>query len=169
MPTSFSATVRAKLELRGAKDLDFGPLVHTLLSGLDINIGYGTGPNQCDQVFADQRTLGASASEDLDLRGSLVDPWGNSFSPAKLKVALIRALPSNLHDLIVGGAAVNAFVGWFGDASDTEKAPPSGIILRTNLVTGWPVTAGTGDLLKLLNGGAGGSNLFDIALLGTSV
>jgi hypothetical protein len=70
--------------------------------------------------------------------------------------------------LTIGGAAANQFINWVGDASDTIKIPPGGFFLLVAPDDGFDVTAGTGDQLKVANGGAGSATDYYVWLIGTS-
>lgn len=134
-----------------------------------------------DGVLADQadiqyrsapggRTLAASASENLDLSGALTDALGASLVFAKVKAIKIVSDPANTHDIVIGGAASNAFVGPFGAATHTIRLGPGDVWLVTRRdLAGWPVTAGTGDLLKVLNAGAVSPVIYYVNIIGTSV
>ncbi len=134
-----------------------------------LALASGTGANQADLLFSDTRTLSASSSEDLDLAASLADVFGATLTFVKVKAIIIRADPGNTNNVIVGGAASNQFVGPFGSATHTIAIAPGGFfaICRGD-VTGWGVTAGTGDLLKIANSGSGSSVSYDIIIIGTS-
>lgn len=129
----------------------------------------GTGADQADLTFADTRTLAASSNESLDLAGGLTDALGNALTFASVKALIIVAAAGNTNDVIVGGAASNAFATMFGDATDTIKVPPGGAIVLADFgATGFAVTASTGDLLKIANGGSGTPVSYDILIVGDS-
>lgn len=126
----------------------------------------GTSSGQCDLVFRDQRTLTTGNSEDLDLAGALTDPFGTTLTFATVKVLIIENL-STTQTLTVGGAAANQFINWVGAANDVINIPPGGFFAISAPAAGFAVTAGTGDLLKVLNS-AGASCTYNIVILGTS-
>src|SRR5690242_5474997 len=64
-----------------------------------LSLTDGTGANQADRVFSDQRTLSASANEDLDFAGSLTDAYGQTITMAKLKALVVKASPNNTNDV----------------------------------------------------------------------
>lgn len=128
----------------------------------------GTGANQADLMFADQRTLSASATENLDLAGGLTDAFGTTLTFAKIKAIMVRAAPGNTNDVVIGGAASNAFVGPFGGTTPTVAVKPGGFLLLFAPATGWTVTASTGDILKVANSSSGTSVTYDVVLIGTS-
>lgn len=129
----------------------------------------GTGANQADRVFADRRTLAASATENLDLAASLTDALGATITFAKVRALLVAAAAANANTVVVGGAASNAMSTMFGDATDTVVVRPGGaMLLVAPDATGYAVTAATGDLLKVGNGGAGTAVTYDVVIIGTS-
>lgn len=132
-----------------------------------IELLTGTGASQADKVFSDQRTLTASATEDLDLAGVLTDLLGATITFAKIKAILIKASPANTNDVIVGGGT-NGWFGCFSDLSDKIVIKPGGFFLWAAPVSGVAVTAGTVDILKVANSAGSTSVVFDIIIIGTS-
>lgn len=137
------------------------------LTGL-VRLSPGVGAGQADKLFSDKRTLAASATENLDLAGTLVDPLGTVLNFAKVKAILIIADPSNTNNVVIGGAATNAFVGPFGTATDTIAVKPGGVQLIAVPGSGWTVTAATADLLKVANSGSGSAVTYKVVIVGTS-
>jgi hypothetical protein len=81
----------------------------------------------------------------------------------------VVASSANTNNVLVGGAASNQFINWVGNSSDIVVVKPGGILfLYTPTDPGYAVTAGTGDLLKIANSGAGTGVTFDIYIGGTS-
>lgn len=128
----------------------------------------GSGANQASKIFQDQRTLGASATEDLDLAGSLTNPLLGATVFSKIRGMLIAPAAANTNTVNVGGAASNGWITWVGDATDVVKVRPGGLILLLAPdVTAYAVTAATGDLLTVTNGGGTTPVTYDIILLGS--
>jgi len=125
----------------------------------------GTGSGQVNKEFSDTRAVTASSNEDLDLSSALTDSLGNAVVFTAIKAILIKSTSTNAGNLTVGGAASNAFVGPFADAADKILVKPGGFLALAHPGTGWAVTAGTGDLLRIANGGASDAT-YDILLLG---
>lgn len=126
----------------------------------------GTGDYQAQKMFVDTRSLNASANEDLDLSGALAGPAGLSAVFTKVKGIFIKAAAANVNSVIVKPADENGFLGPFGDASDAIAIGPGDVFMATALKAGWTVTASTGDLLNIANGGAGSAVSYDIVLFG---
>lgn len=147
---------------------DIGTVLHQILYGPTIALGDGSGANQISQIFADTRTLAASATEDLDLNGTLLNAFGVAVTFTKIRALLIVADAANVNDVVVGGAAANQFFACFGAATHTVKVKPGGMFLvAAPDVNGYAVTAATADLLKVLNGGAGTGVTYTIMVLGS--
>lgn len=167
---NLTATVSTNIAAtyRGTNDLG-GP-VYELSRSLQAPIAFssGTSTYQVDLMFADQRTLAASATENLDMAGSLADPLGATLTFVKIKAIKICAARANTNNVVVGGAATNTFVGPFADASDKIAVAPGGCALLVAPGAGWTVTASTGDIVLVANSGAGTSVTYDIVILGTS-
>lgn len=165
-PTSISLTVRGTV----VKNLDLKTVLATLNFARGFSLDNGTGANQADQIWDDTRTLAASATEDLDLAGTaLQDAFGANMTFVKVKGIFVAAASGNTNDVVVGAAATNTFVGPFGAATHTAKVRPGGVLaLACADSTGWAVTAGTGDLLRIGNSAAGTPVTYDIVIVGTS-
>jgi hypothetical protein len=129
----------------------------------------GTGANTANRLYQGRRTINASSNEDLDLAAVLTDSYGVAITFARIRAVIVKAAAGNTNNVVVGGAASNAFVGPFGAATHTVAIPPDGIFMAVAPgTTGWAVTAGTGDLLRVANSGAGTSVTYDIFLIGAS-
>lgn len=156
-----------KLSASGSKVLGLGTATDPLISDYSVFLGSGTGANQASNMFHDQRTLTASSTENLDLAGVLTNGFGVTLTFTKIKAIIIHAASTNTNDVLVGGAASNAWVGWVGDATDIVKVKPGGtLIWIAPDVNGGAVVASTGDLLKVANSSSGTSVVYDVVILG---
>lgn len=128
----------------------------------------GTAANQADLIFADTRTLGASASEDLDLAGVLTNAFGQAITFARIKAMLVRAWAANTNNVLVGGGS-NPFINWISGTTPKIIVRPGGsFILVSPDVTGYAVTATTGDILTIANSSGTTGVTYDIVLIGAS-
>lgn len=133
------------------------------------NLTTGTGAQQADRLFADTRTIAASGTDPLDLAGSLVDAVGTTMTLARAKLLYIAASAGNTNNVIVGGAGANQFINWVGAGAHTVTVRPGGFfLLFAPDVTGYAVTAGTGDIWQIANSGAGTSVTYDVVVIGSS-
>lgn len=147
--------------------LDIGDGKHVINKTYDVAFSNGTGANQANMVFTDQRTLSASGTEDLDLAGGLTDAFGNTITFTSIKGIFIYAATGNTNDVLVGGAASNQFIEWVSNASDVIVVKPGGFFGLCNpAANGYAVTASTGDLLKVANSSSGTSVTYDIIIVG---
>ncbi|MFD6415999.1 hypothetical protein [Streptomyces sp. NPDC060194] len=130
----------------------------------------GTGAGRADRVFSDRRTLAASATEDLDLAGTLVDAFGAAVTFARIKGLVIAAAAGNTNNVVIGAAATNPWATLLG-ATHTATIRPGGFLaIGTGVAdaTGYAVTASTGDLLKVANSAGGTGVTYDIHIIGCS-
>lgn len=148
---------------------DLGNAEHRLNYNPSNQFSDGNAINKAETIFSDTRTLSASATEDLDLAGSgLVDVFGNTLTFTKIKALLIVASVDNTNDVLVGGDATAAWVGWCGDATDIVKVKPGGIFLLTApAAAGMAVVATTGDILQIANSSSGTSVSYTLVIVGT--
>lgn len=133
----------------------------------DFAFANGVGANQADKRWSSAgRSLATTASENLDLAGTLTDYRGNVLTFARIKaIAIFNNGPNTI---AVGGAASNAFVNWVGTAAHTLNVRSGGLLLLLAPdATAYAVTASTGDILKIANLAAGAIT-YDIALVGAS-
>ncbi len=128
----------------------------------------GVSTDEADQLFPDTRTLTDAAFEELDLAGGILDSRGLPITFVKVKGIWINCRAANGAELIVGGAAANAFLGPFKDATDKISIAPGDAYIQTNRGVGWAVTPGSADLLRMEHDGTGTADLiYDIILVGT--
>lgn len=167
MPLSGRLAISTNLQHTSALDLATGSLALTYAKNLDFTSGVSA--NQVDRIFHDTRTLTASATEDLDLAGGLTDAFGTTLTFVRIKGIIVAAAAANTNTVQVGGAAANGFVNWVADVTDKINVRPGGVFaLYAPDGTGYGVTAGTGDLLRIGNGGAGTSVTYDLVVVGCS-
>ena len=165
MADSLNALIRLLISATYIKDLDLADPKDVLALNFEQAFAPGTGSGLADLMFRDTRQLADGASENLDLSGSLSSAFGASLLFAKVKVLIIKNL-SAAQILSVGGAASLGFVSWVGDPTDIVKVGAGGFLCLVN-PAGYAVTAGTADLLKILNS-AGAVCDYDIIIIGSS-
>jgi hypothetical protein len=111
--------------------------------------------------------LSASATEDLDLSGSLTNAFG-TVTFARIKAVLVVASTDNTNNVNVTRPASNG-VPLFLAAGDGLSVRPGGIFMwACSDATGVAVTAGTGDLLTLTNSAGSTSVTYSIIVIGAS-
>jgi hypothetical protein len=167
MAESFAATLRIVVDATLSNSLDLSgssqPLRYTKSYGLTD----GTGADKAKQMFTDQRTLAASATEDLDMSGTLTNAFGTTIAFTNIKALVVSASADNTNDVDVGGAASNGVISFFGDATDKLSVKPGGtIVLIAPDATGYDVTDSTADLLTITNSAGSTSVTYDIIVIG---
>ena len=151
---------------KGANDLGTPLISLAELAAVDLVEGTATGA--ADLLFADERTLSASATENLDLAGALTSPLGQTLTFVTVKAIIVIANSANTNSVIVGGHGSAAFVGPFGAANDTVSVKPGGIFAIAHGGAGWAVTATTADMLTITNSGGTTGVTYRVIILGTS-
>lgn len=134
-----------------------------------VSLVNGTAAGQADRVFTDTRTLGASATEDLDLAGVLADAFGTLITFGKIKALIVKAAAANTNNVNLSRPAGATGVPLFLAVSDGLVIPPGFTFAWFGSGAGVTVTPSTGDMITLTNGGAGTSVNYDIVVVGTSV
>lgn len=167
MPHIVDLRVSAKITGSVSVAADLGNPKQSLNVNAILDLVTGTGAGEADLVFADTRTLTASSTENLDLAGGLTDSFGAAITFAEIVAIVVKPAAANANNVLVGGAASNGFTTPFGDATDVVKVAPGGVFVLTN-DAGYAVTASTGDILKIANGGSGSAVTYDIILIGRS-
>lgn len=129
----------------------------------------GTGADQFDIAFLDERTVGDGADDDIDLAGVLADVFGNTITAAELVAIIVMNKPisgTNTTDLTIGGGS-NPFVGFVGGTTPTiGPIKPGGcFFLGAGDAAGiGTVTASTADILRISNS-AGAAATYQIGIL----
>lgn len=128
----------------------------------------GTGTGQADRIFTDTRTLAASATENLDLAGSLVDAFGATITFARIKMVLVTAAVGNTNNVNVIRESTNGVPLFLALSDGIPVRPGGGFCWWTPDAAGVVVTAATGDLLTITNSGSGTSVTYDVVIIGAS-
>lgn len=117
----------------------------------------GTGAGNAQKLYFDKFTLAASGSTNRDLAASLTDVFGNTLTFSNVKSIYCEVTTTYTgSDLNVGGgsdgAGAAAFSTFMGSTTGTIKVLNGGFLHLGNVgVTGYAVTATTGDILHFAN------------------
>jgi hypothetical protein len=147
---------------------DFGAPSSRVSFAQQLDLSSGTGAGRADKIWTDQRTLAASATEDLDLAGSLTDVFGATITLATVKVLYVKAAAANTNDVVIGGASATQWSDLLGTTGTVTLKPGTIFLVACTAADPWTVTGGSADLLKVANSAAGSSVTYDIAVLGAS-
>lgn len=168
MATLFSGAIKVSAAGTLSKDVDIGSLSHNVNYAQSFSFANGTSANQANMMFSDTRTLTASSTENLDLAGGLLDPFGTSIVFTRIKGIVVYANSTNTNNVVLGGDATSTFLTWVGAENDSVVIRPGGMIcLVAPDATSYAVTATTGDLLMVSNSAGTTGVTYDIVLFGT--
>jgi len=150
--------------------IDLGVSEASLSTYMSASLADGTGAGQANRLWCDSITLAASATQDIDLAGSLLDAIGGPAVFARVKGLFVAADAANTNNVIVGAAATNPFVGLLGATHTVTLRPGAVFAVFAGVAdaTGYPVVATTGDLLRVANSAAGSTVSLNIAVIGCS-
>lgn len=150
--------------------LDLGTATFPFSASSSIPHTSGTGAGQVDLAFTDTRTLAASATENLDLAGSLTDAFGATITFARIKAIYISAAAGNTNDVQVTRPASNGvpFLMAAGDGIALRKGAGFAWWTGAADATGVAVTAGTGDLITVTNSAGTTSVTYTVVIIGCS-
>lgn len=166
MALSTNLLVSLSAELTSALDLV------TVSSPLSISnrtrLTSGTGLAAADMQWSDTRTLAASATEDLDLAGSLTGPLGTTLTFARIKLVYVTAAVANTNDVQITRPASNGVPLFLAAGDGLAVKPGGGFLWHAPNAAGVAVTASTGDLLTLTNSAGSTGVTYSIVILGAS-
>lgn len=161
-----TAKIKASIVATLSAANDMGVASQPFAELFELDLTDGTAANQANNAFTDERVIVASGTDELDLAGILLNVFGSIINAGAVKAMLITANAANINNVVVGGAAANACVGPFADATDKlVLGPGDGFLITRRSAAGMLVTAGTGDKLLIANSGAGSSVTYRITLL----
>lgn len=177
---SISAALRAQRDVTGLK-----PITNNSTVSHDTSFTTGAAVAQgADQVYCALRTIAASSSENVDLSGTLTNLVNEASAAfARIKCVMVKLLSKKddstngtaCSSITVGGAASNAWTGFFADSSDKITIPGGSTTVKGGCfaicredATGWTVTAGTGDILKVANDDATYTAAYYLVVVGSA-
>lgn len=149
--------------------LDLGTATFPFSLQSSFSLTSGTGAGQADRVFTDTRTLAPSATENLDLAGTLTDAYGATLTFVTIKAIIIRAAAANnaANQVQVTRPATNG-VPFVMAAGDGIALAPGFTFAWFGSGTGVTVTPATGDLITVTNSAGTNSVSYDVVIIGTS-
>lgn len=166
---SLDTQVTGRIKTTYTSALDLATVTDPLDFLKRIDLATGTGADQADLLFHDQRTVSASSNEDLDMAGSLSDAFGNTLTFARIKLLAVYAAAANTNNVNVTADASAGVPGLFLALGDGVVVRPGGLFLWCAPdATAAVVTATTGDLINFANSSSGSSVTYDVAIIGAS-
>jgi len=167
---ALSGSVSVNVRLTQTNALDLSTPSDSLSILKTRAITSGTGADQGDLLWHDQRTLTDGATESLDLHGGTLAGGFGAVTFDKVKGICVLNF-STTDAIKIGGAAANA-VGLFGATTDVLVLPaasatnkPSVFLIEAPAAAGIDVT--TNDEIKIAHGGTTSNTItYQIAIWG---
>lgn len=157
-----------QFEAEVTSPLDLSTPTNLVKIAKQMSFAQGSGVGQADMIWSDKRTIAASGTDALDLAGSLSGPFGGTLTFARIKMVILTAAIGNTNNCNVVQPASNG-TPLFLATGDGIAVKPGGTFLWFDPSAGGVVvTAATGDLLNIVNSGAGTGVTYDIHLIGAS-
>ena len=157
---SLTASLRLSINWALTKSLDLSTPRDSGSQLLGPEYADGSGANQADSMWHDERTLAVSANETLDLN-AITDALGTAKTISKLKALVIYNVPASeggqdAAALIVGGADATQVPIFSDPTTDKILVAPGGLfVLTAPLAAGIDIS--TNKNLKIAHDGAGSS------------
>lgn len=160
------ANLTLKLDALLLSALDLGTASAPVVLDWTTLLSTGGGANQASQIWHDQRTLTASATENLDLRDVLTNAFGVTLQFSKLKVLLVKASSSNTNSVQVTRPATNGVPLFMAAGDGIALTPGAWFVAVFPDANGVAVTATTADIITVTNSAGGTSVVYDIVIVG---
>jgi hypothetical protein len=163
---SVSGKINLRVDFLEALSQDLGAKQFNLTKSLLAALSDGTGLNQVQKVYGDVFSQAQSVNNDIDLNPGPTGAFGTVLFTT-LKGIIVFADATNLGNLVVGNVT-NGITSPFGAATHSQIVAPGGVYMNINpSATGWPVTAGTADLLRIASAATVGTYSGSVVLIGT--
>lgn len=159
-----SILIESRIRATQITALDVGSAYFPVDRTISKNWTSGGAANQADRLFTDTRTLGANATEDLDLTGVLLDAFGAAITFARIKAVRISAADANTNSVLVTNTTSAHLFLAAGDG--IALAPGDNFLWSGGGVTGKPVIAS--DLLTVANSTGGTGVTYTVEIIGAS-
>lgn len=165
MSTGLTGRTRAVIELKNVKGLDLSAVLDELNIDSGIKWTYGTGANQANVLFHDNRDIGQGANETLDLyaSGSLKDAFGDILTMEAIKFLFIKNTSTDLTVSVFGGGANDLLI--MGGTTDPVELPPGSFMLWACPTAAGIVTTSNKNLKLTVSGGSG-SAIIQVTAMG---
>jgi hypothetical protein len=150
LTTSFTLSVARSFLYRSANSGPYTDDSNTF--SLQDSLSNGTGADQADLLYHTVHTLTTGSSVLIDMSGTEVTPFGETIVMARIKTLVIRH--NGTAGSITFGGGSNAISTFFGTNGDGIKIQGDGLfMLHAPDATGYVVTAGTAENIRLLHNG----------------
>lgn len=168
MATTYTGKIGLSLLSVLRDDLDLADPADIVQKTWQIAFTDGAGANQGNQQWHDRRTVATSATDTLDLNGSLTNQYGTTVSFARVKLLLVYNETGGGQLQLRPGAS-NAWANLFPGLGGTGHYINSpGIVMHyAGDATGWAVSAGS-DTIRLVNQSGSLTATYNILIVGST-
>lgn len=166
MALSTNLLVKLDATLTSALDLVTASVPLTISDRTRLTSGTGLGA--ADMLWSDTRTLAASATEDLDLAGSLTGPLGTTLTFARVKLVYVTAAAANTNNVNVTRVATTGIPMFLADGDGISVRPGGTFLAVAPDATGYAVTATTDDTISFTNSAGSTSVTYSVVIIGAS-
>jgi len=175
MADTLSWKLKSRLEWSNAEDMgtDTGSITDSAELKYDNTLADGTGASQADVIYRARKTRTTGNTDTYDLTAlTYATVFGYttaiSLSMAYLKgVLIVNEETTSGYDIYLNNNTANGQLLMFNGADSSILIPADSVLMITNKVGGWLVTAAATDKLRITND-SGSSVTYRIALAGTT-
>lgn len=173
MATSLTSTIAASFKWNFSNTVSLvGTTSNSTSFAYSDVLSNGTAADNADLLYIAAPTISASGTLNLDLAASLTDIFGNSITFARVKGIFIKfdsTTAATTSTVTIGNHASAAAPMFFGAAAHTATIHATGVFMTCRSdATGWPITATTADILKIVNNDSSNAVILNIAIWGAS-
>lgn len=132
-----------------------------------MNLTDGTGANKADLIYTKKTTIGAGASTNYDLIGTLTDIFGDTINMVALKVIFFKNTGTT--QLSIGDAAGTPIATIMEAATDRLNIEAGGFaLLAAPTAAGYAAVAGASDVLAVNEEGGASAGAYEMVLIGAT-
>lgn len=162
---SVSGTIRFLVDLYERAANDLGPACTRHTIDYSKSLASGTGADQADLVWSDERAVASGTPDNLDVRGVLASALNPGINFVKITGIVIRNKSTTSGQyLTVGNGANPFFAGLFNAGPDRIQVQPGGCFAWYSPIDAATTTAATADILQIA--AATGSITYQIEIIG---
>lgn len=171
MADTLTIEALARLTWTRKEALDLSNVVDSATLEWKESLADGTGADQTDLVWHDERSILTTANDDLDMTALVATIFGSTVTTNFVKVKLILIINRSTtagEELKLDSSVANGFLGPFnGSATSKIEIGPDSALLLSSKKDGWTVTAATGDIIRINNPNAT-TVTYRVVIAGTS-
>lgn len=157
-----------ELDAELTSPLDLTTPTAALSIARQLVLAQGTGAGQADMIWSDTVTIAISGTQAVDLAGTLAGPLGGTLTFAKIKMIVVAAATTNTNNVNVVSDATNGPLLFLAKGDGIAVKPGGLFVWFDPSAAGVPITAGSADLINLVNSGAGSTVTADVVIVGAS-